>query len=194
MSDPIVAPVRKRDSNAPCGMGRSTRRKRPRMTVPHLTPAVEAPTVAAAVGALRHQGLRLSAARRVVLEALFAAGRPVTAEEIADGVGGRVPPSDLASVYRNLEVLERLGLVRHVHLGHGPSLYAPAGDRHELVACERCGASVPLAPRLARALRDAVRSATGFEARFSHLPLPGLCPRCHATTTMNGGHHDVRAR
>jgi Fur family ferric uptake transcriptional regulator len=164
------------------------------MTVPHLTPAVEAPTVAAAVGALRHQGLRLSSARRVVLEALFAAGRPVTAEEIADGIGGRVPPSDLASVYRNLEVLERLGLVRHLHLGHGPSLYAPAGDRHELVACERCGASATLAPRLATAMRDAVRSATGFEARFSHLPLPGLCPRCRATTTITGGHDDVRTR
>jgi Fur family ferric uptake transcriptional regulator len=153
------------------------------MTVPHLTPAVEAPTVAAAVGALRHRGFRLSAARRVVLEALFAAGRPVTAEEISDGVGGRVPPSDLASVYRNLEMLERLGLVRHVHLGHGPSLFAPAGDHHELVACERCGTSVALAPRLAEAMRQAVRAATGFEARFSHLPLPGLCPRCHVATS-----------
>jgi Fur family transcriptional regulator, ferric uptake regulator len=153
------------------------------MTVPHLTPAVQAPTVAAAVGALRHRGLRLSSARRVVLEGLFAAGRPITAEEIADGVGGRVPPSDLASVYRNLEVLERLGLVRHLHLGHGPSLYAPSGDRHELVACERCGASAALAPRLAHALRDAVRAATGFEARFCHQPLPGLCPRCYTATT-----------
>jgi Fur family ferric uptake transcriptional regulator len=160
------------------------------MTVPHLTPAVEASTVAAAVGALRHHGLRPSTARRVVLEALFTAGRPLTAEEIAGGLGGRVPASDLASVYRNLEVLERLGLVRHVHLGHGPSLYAPAADRHELVACERCGASVALAPRLAKAMRDAVRAATGFEARFSHLPLPGLCPRCHATTS--GGHDHVR--
>ena len=164
------------------------------MTVPHLTAAVEAPTVADAVGALRDRGLRLSAARRVVFEALFAAGRPVTAEEIADGVGGRVPPSDLASVYRNLEVLERLGLVRHLHLGHGPSLYAPAGDHHELVACERCGAAAGLAPRLTTAMRDAVRAATGFEARFSHLPLPGLCPRCHATTTMTGGHDDARTR
>jgi Fur family ferric uptake transcriptional regulator len=152
------------------------------MTVPHLTPAVQAPTVAAAVGALRHRGLRLSAARRLVLEALFAADRPITADEIADGAGGRVPPSDLASVYRNLEVLERLGLVRHLHLGHGPSLYAPSRDRHDLVACERCGASAALPPKLARALRDAVRSATGFEARFSHLPLPGLCPRCYEAT------------
>ena len=117
------------------------------MTVPHLTPAVQAPTVADAVDALRDSGRRLSSARRVVLEALFAARRPVTAEEIADGIGGRVPASDLASVYRNLEVLERLGLVRHLHLGHGPSQYAPAGDGHDLVACERCGASTPLSPR-----------------------------------------------
>jgi Fe2+ or Zn2+ uptake regulation protein len=153
------------------------------MTVPHLVPAVQAPTAAAAAAALRDHGLRLSAARRLVLEALFAAGRPVTAEQIAAGVFGRVPPSDLASVYRNLEVLERLGLVRHVHLGHGPGLYAPAGDRHELVACERCGACAMLPPRLAAAMREAVRGATGFEARFWHMPLPALCARCQAEAT-----------
>jgi Fe2+ or Zn2+ uptake regulation protein len=148
------------------------------MTVPHLVPAVPAPTVAAAVGALRHRGLRLSAARRVVLEALFAAGRPVTAEEIAAGVGGRVQPSDLASVYRNLEVLERLGVVRHLHLGHGPGLYAPAGSGHEVVACERCGSHAVLPPRLADALRAAVQRTLGYEPRFSHLAMPALCPAC----------------
>src|SRR5262245_57181814 len=114
------------------------------MTVPHLAPAVQATTVAAAVGALRHRGLRLSAARRLLLEALVATGRPATAEEIAARAGGRVPPSDLASVYRNLEVLERLGVVRHLHLGHGPGLYALAGSRHEVVACERCGSHAVL--------------------------------------------------
>ncbi|HEX7298387.1 MAG TPA: transcriptional repressor [Solirubrobacteraceae bacterium] len=150
------------------------------MTVPHLTAPVEASSAAAAFAALRAQGLRLSTARRLLLHTLFAADRPLTAEELA-GEG------DVASAYRNLEVLEGLGLVRHVHLGHGPGLYAPAGDRHELVACERCGASVALAPRLVEALRAAVRSATGFEVRLSHLPLPGLCPRCHANATRSGG-------
>jgi Fur family transcriptional regulator, ferric uptake regulator len=151
------------------------------MTVPHLVPAVQATTVAAAVAALRHRGLRLSAARRLVLEALFAAGRPATAEEIAGGVGGRVPSSDLASVYRNLEVLERLGLVRHLHLGHGAGLYAPTGSRHEVVACERCGRHAVLPPKLADALRAAVRRTVGYEPRFSHLALPALCPACATT-------------
>jgi Fur family ferric uptake transcriptional regulator len=152
------------------------------MTVPHHAPVVRTTTVAAAVGALRHRGLRLSAARRLVLEALFAAGRPVTAEEIAGGVGGRVPPSDLASVYRNLEVLERLGVVRHVHLGHGAGLYAPAGSQHEIVACERCGAHAVLPPRLAEAMRAAVQRTVGYEPRFSHLALPALCPACARAT------------
>jgi len=156
------------------------------MTVPCLAEPAPAGDLDAAVDELRARGLRLSASRRLVLEALFAAGRPVTAEEIAAGVSGRVPSSDLASVYRNLEVLERLGLVRHVHLGHGPSLYTPACRRHELVACERCGASAPLSPRLAAAIREAVRAVTGFEPRFRHLPLPALCGRCQAEAVEGG--------
>ena len=89
------------------------------MTVPHLTPAVEASTAPAAFAALRANGLRLSSARRLLLQALYAAERPLSADELAgDG--------DVASAYRNLEVLEGLGLVRHVHLGHGPGLYQPA--------------------------------------------------------------------
>jgi Fur family transcriptional regulator, ferric uptake regulator len=148
------------------------------MTVPHLTPAVEAPTAAAAARTLRRRGLRLSAARRVVLAALFAAGRPVSAEEIAAGVGGLVPGSDLASVYRNLETLEALGLVRHMHLGHGPGRYAPAARQDELASCERCGACAVLPAETAEAVRAAVRAAVGFEPHFHHFPLAGLCPAC----------------
>jgi len=111
------------------------------MTVPCLAEPAPAGDLDAAVDELRAHGLRLSASRRLVLEALFAAGRPVTAEEIASGMYGRLPRCDLASVYRNLETLEELGLVRHMHLGHGPGLYGPAAETDEYVACERCGRS-----------------------------------------------------
>jgi len=42
--------------------------------------------------------------------------------------------------YRNLETLEEVGLVRHVHLGHGPGLYALAAPEHEYLVCESCHA------------------------------------------------------
>ena len=70
--------------------------------------------------------MRVSAARRLVIEALFTAKEPVSAEQIAAGLGGRLPGSDITSVYRNLETLERVGLIRHFHAGHGPGLYAPS--------------------------------------------------------------------
>jgi Fur family transcriptional regulator, ferric uptake regulator len=148
------------------------------MSVPSYAPALGATSVANAVNALRARGLRLSAARRLLLEALFAAARPLTAEELAGGDGGRVPPCDLASVYRNLETLERLGLARHVHLGHGPGRWHAAGAPHEFVVCERCDAVQALAPDALRAVREAVRAAVGYEPRFTHFPLTGLCPVC----------------
>jgi len=148
------------------------------MSVPHLTPVVEAPTAAAAGRTLRARGLRLSAARRVVLTALFAADRPLSAEEIAAGAGGAVPPSDLASVYRNLETLERLGLVQHVHLGHGAGRYVRAGREREYLVCERCGANHAVPPEQLDGVREAVASATGYKARFSHFPIVGLCRDC----------------
>ena len=141
------------------------------MTVPHLIPAMEASTAPAAFAAVRAHGLRLSTARRLLLQALFAADRPLSAEELAgDG--------DVASTYRNLEVLEGLGLVRHVHLGHGPRLYQPAGRPRDFVLCEGCGDVSPLAPAAVDAVRTAVLDAVGYRARFAHFPLAGLCPAC----------------
>jgi Fur family ferric uptake transcriptional regulator len=150
------------------------------VTVPAHTAPVAVPDLDAALAAVRDGGLRLSSARRIVLEALFGAAGPLTAEEIAGGAGGRVPPCDLASVYRNLETLEAAGVVRHVHVGHGAGLYLPAGSAAELVVCERCGARADIDPRVTADVREAVRAATGFTPRFDHFPVAGLCPRCSA--------------
>jgi Fur family ferric uptake transcriptional regulator len=141
------------------------------VTVPHLTPAARASTAPAAFAAVRASGLRLSTARRLLLHALFDSERPLSAEELAgDG--------DVASAYRNLEVLEEVGLVRHVHLGHGPGLYHPAGREREFVVCESCGAVRAVAPAELDDVRAAVLHAVGYRARFTHFPLAGLCPAC----------------
>jgi len=152
------------------------------VTHPHVSPPIAAPSVEAAVGLLRARGLRISAARRLVLEALYAADGPVSADEIAAGLDGALPRSDLASVYRNLETLDELGLVRHVHLGHGPGLYAPAAaaDR-EYVSCEVCGTFEVVSTEALDDVRRAVRAACGYTARFTHFPLVGLCAACAPT-------------
>jgi Fur family ferric uptake transcriptional regulator len=87
--------------------------------------------------------------------------------------------SDIASVYRNLETLGSLGLVRHFHAGHGPGRYVleSRADR-EYLACESCGILESVDPASLDPVRDAVRDLSGFEARFSHFPIVGLCARC----------------
>ena len=149
------------------------------MTVSSLRPPVQADSLDAAFDVVRREGLRLSAARRIVLSALFAADGPVTAERIASGLDGRFATLELTSVYRNLETFEAIGLVRHVHLGHGAGRYTLAREEEaEYVLCEACGSARSVAPSELDGVRAAVREATGLEARFSHFPIVGLCAAC----------------
>ncbi len=142
------------------------------MTAPHRTEALAAPSLTAAVVALRARGMRVSGTRRTLLATLFATDGPRTADELAQGL-------DQASVYRNLDALERVGLVRHVHVGHGPGRYvlAARSDRGA-VACDRCGRDAALDGPALAAVVAAVRDATGFTPDLSHFPIVGRCPTC----------------
>lgn len=127
---------------------------------------------------VREQGMRVSSARRLLLEALFSADGPRTADELAAGAGG-IPATDSASVYRNLERLEAIGLVRHVHLGHGPGLYALAGSLADgYIVCDGCGKRKAASSEQLEHVRSAVREEFGYEAAFSHFPIVGVCPAC----------------
>jgi Fur family transcriptional regulator, ferric uptake regulator len=132
-----------------------------------------------ALSALRESGHRVTAPRRLVLEALFGAEGPVSAEYVAAGMDGSSTPMDAASVHRILSQLEELGLVRHVHIGHGPGLYALVGQAdREYLACERCGRVTTVDPGKLDSIRRSIRRRFGYEARFTHFPILGLCPGC----------------
>jgi Fur family ferric uptake transcriptional regulator len=128
-------------------------------------------TSAALLNTVRAHGLRVSSARRSVLDALLAAEGPLTAEQIAGG-------ADVASVYRNLETLEEIGIVRHVHLGHGPGRYVLRMRSGGWVCCEHCRRSFLMPAEALEQIRGAVLDSTGFDARFSHFPIVGTCADC----------------
>jgi Fur family transcriptional regulator, ferric uptake regulator len=131
-------------------------------------------TIDEAIAAMRAQGLRVSTARRLVLQALFAADGPVSAQQLA-----RELAIDTTSVYRNLELLERFGVVRHVHLGHGAGLYVLAGGREfEYLYCERCENVTAVAARELDPIRSHLEHEFGFRAGFTHFAIVGVCKRC----------------
>jgi Fur family ferric uptake transcriptional regulator len=160
------------------------------MTVSPDTPRLVFENLADAVQALRDSGRRLSTPRRLVLEALFGADGPVSAVHLA-----RALSLDESSVYRNLEVLEHQGLLRHIHLGHGPGLYALVGhDDVEYLYCERCAKVTPVSPDRLEPVREQIKARFGHVARFSHFAVVGLCEQCAAQPGPGSRHsHDEPA-
>jgi Fur family transcriptional regulator, ferric uptake regulator len=127
-----------------------------------------------AIRGLRASGLRLSTARRLVLDALFAVEEPVSAAQLA-----RKLSLDESSVYRNLELLEDRGVVRHLHLGHSPGLYVLARERDtEYLYCERCERVTAVTPDRLDPIREQVRREFGYTPRFTHFAIVGVCRDC----------------
>ena len=100
---------------------------------------------------------------------------------------------DLTSVYGNLETLEQCGLVRHVHLGHGPGFYTLVGrGEHEYLVCERCGAvRVAVAGELDD-VRERIRCSFGYEVRFAHFAMLGKCAELLPTSRNIAPECDLR--
>ena len=127
---------------------------------------------------LRAAGHRVSAPAAGVRDVLFAADGPVSADDIA----AADTSLERTSVYRNLERLEALGVVSHVHVGHGPGLYALArGADQEYLCCDSCGRVTTVDPAALDGVRTALQADFGHHARFSHFPIHGLCAECAAT-------------
>jgi Fur family transcriptional regulator, ferric uptake regulator len=127
---------------------------------------------------LRSRGHRLTAQRQLVLQAVTELGH-ATPEDVCSKVRETAQGVNITTVYRNLELLEELGVVRHVHFGHGPSVYGLIGDgEREYLVCESCGKVRAIRPEQLDAAREAIRDAFGYEARFTHFPIHGLCADC----------------
>ena len=125
--------------------------------------------------ALRTRGLRLTAQREHVLEAVRRLGH-ATPEQISEAV----PGVDVTTVYRTLELLEDLDLVKHTHLGHGAPAYRPAGDDHIHVVCHLCGSVIDAPADLVDALDQRLQNERGFTLDRSHFTVFGRCASCVA--------------
>src|SRR4029078_4107055 len=130
------------------------------------------------IAGLREQGVRITSARRAVIAALVRTDGHVTAEDIATAVQLDTPEIHLSTVYRTLESLEELGVVDHVHLGHGSAVYHLAANRHQHLVCERCKKVIHLPPGFVDTLSRDIDTRYNFTLRPHHFWLIGLCEDC----------------
>ena len=131
---------------------------------------------------LRGAGQRVTAPRIALVDVLARAKRPLTIPELQQ----RSPGLATSSAYRNLGVLEEVGVVHRIVTNGDHARYELAEDlteHHHHLICSSCGSvtDVPASSRLeesvARAAAEIARS-TGFQTQPHRVDLVGLCARC----------------
>jgi Fur family ferric uptake transcriptional regulator len=129
-----------------------------------------------AVLRLNEAGFRAGAARRRVIDLLEGESCAITPLEI----DRRLSSVGRATVYRTLEQLEQLRLVKRVDVGGEGAAYErndPGGHHHHLL-CTRCGRLVPFSDRALERTIEAVCERADFEISDHDVVLRGRCPRC----------------
>lgn len=130
----------------------------------------------------RENGLRLTNQRRLIFSILESAPTHLNVKEILEQARQVDPGIDLVTIYRNLAVLKKLGVVDELDLLHlrGDQHYYEAKQEraHSHVACLQCNKvmefSSPAMDRMAREIRDEL----GFDIRFMRMEVGGTCADC----------------
>ena len=128
---------------------------------------------------LQELGYRLTPQRMMIVAAVEGSDDHISAEEIYTKVKAQYPHMNMSTIYRTLELLERLGLVTETDMGEGRVRYhsADKGHHHHLV-CQKCGAIIDLDETLLFPLKDTLRQKYHFEADLRHLAIFGHCSGC----------------
>jgi len=138
----------------------------------------EAITLEDALELVRQHGGRVTSSRRLLLRALFASKGHRTAEELSEEVQAEAPDIHISTIYRNLDELERLGVVVHSHFGHGPATYHLATAVHGHFVCEECGKLIEVPDTFFDGLAGEARTKFGFTIDPHHFAMLGRCADC----------------
>jgi Fur family transcriptional regulator, ferric uptake regulator len=129
---------------------------------------------------LRARGLRLTAQRQLVLEAVHELGH-ATPDQVHAKVSAVAAGVNITTVYRTLELLEELGLVTHAHLSHGaPTYHAVSEQQHVHLVCRSCAGVQEIPSGELTALAGQLERGHGFLVDIGHVALFGICAECGA--------------
>jgi len=128
--------------------------------------------------ALRSAGLRVTAARVAILEAVRS-GDHLVAEAVAERVRQRVGTVSTQAVYEALHALTKAGLLRRIEPAGSPARYeGRIGDNHHHLVCRRCGAITDVDCAVGRAPCLEPSADAGYRIDEAEVIYWGLCPSC----------------
>jgi Fur family ferric uptake transcriptional regulator len=128
---------------------------------------------------LSEQGYKLTRQRKAVVEAVTQTHTRLSAAEVFTQAQQMCPDLGLTTVYRTLEILEQMGVIRRVHLDDGCEAFAPTAIEHgHYLICANCQTTIEFEGCDLTAMLERIAGQTGFTIEQHWLELVGLCPRC----------------
>lgn len=134
---------------------------------------------------LRSSGKRLTAQRQLILRAIEELGH-ATPDQVLAAVHEHSDAINISTVYRNLEVLEELGLVRHTHLSdRAPTYHSVTDEEHFHLVCRNCQQVFSVDPDVVAPVVARLRDDFAFVPDVGHLTVFGQCVDCTRSTTVS---------
>jgi Fe2+ or Zn2+ uptake regulation protein len=128
---------------------------------------------------LRKRGYRLTPQRFMIMSVIQEANQHLSVEEIAERVQERNPYVSLSTVYRTLELLRELGLVRENRLpGEQPRYEIAEGTAHHHLVCRSCRTIIHLDEHLLGNLPEKLQEEHHFYGLTLDLVASGYCNTC----------------
>ena len=131
---------------------------------------------------ISNQKYRMTNQRQIILEEVKKVHSHPTADEVYKKVRKRIPRISMGTVYRNLDVLCKTGLIRKIDPGYSQMRFDGNTDDHYHITCMNCGRidDVPV-DQPDNNLDDLAKSlakATEYKIAGHNLKFFGLCPIC----------------
>ena len=133
---------------------------------------------------LRGEGFKLTTPRLAIIEYLVSVSDHPDVQQIYKGMRTEHPGIGIATIYRTLDLLERIGLLKVLKLESGHLRYeiTRPGDHHHHLICTGCGQVCEFGDCSFQMIAATIEKKTRFKIRGHSLEAYGLCPRCYALT------------
>jgi len=124
---------------------------------------------------LREKGYRLTPQRELILQAVERLGH-ATPDEVLAEVRTHSTAVNASTVYRTLEVLEELGLIRHAHISdRAPTYHSTSEHEHFHLVCRNCHQVISVDPDVLTPVAERLEADHGFTIDVGHLTVFGTC-------------------
>jgi Fe2+ or Zn2+ uptake regulation protein len=126
--------------------------------------------------------LKNSKQRTIILEALRLNCNHPTADEIYKMIHNEHPNISLATVYRNLNLLTELGIIKKIPIASSSDRFDATMTEHYHVHCRKCGSVQDFFYEDFSASKAAIEAITDYEVIHQDLVFTGICPQCKNET------------